>query len=179
MSPSRGRPTKMSDEDLKQILLKYATKHQGQKISPSQLEKDTGIKRHVWMRRMKSVLDQLNEPTTFLSNEENTLPLPNIKELIEKNWNNKTELIKALSHYNEMLQDLFKQAKRYTIEVEKTEQLLIKSAEKDRLMKELKTELKHYKSRYYEAAVKSTYHAFQEEEGLKNVISINKNKEKG
>jgi hypothetical protein len=27
--------------------------------------------------------------------------------------------------------------------------------------------------------VKSTYHAFQEEEGLKNVISINKNKEKG
>jgi hypothetical protein len=32
MSPSRGRPTKMSDEDLKQILLKYASKHQGQKI---------------------------------------------------------------------------------------------------------------------------------------------------
>ncbi len=179
MSPSRGRPTKISNEDLKQILLKYATKHQGQKISSSQLEKDTGIKRHVWMRRMKSVIDQLNEPTAVLSKEENTLPLPNITELIEKHWNHKTGLIKALSHYNETLQDLFEQAKRNTIEVEKTEQLLIKAAEKDRLIKELKTELKHYKNLYYEVAVKSTYHAFQEEEGLKNVISINKIKEKG
>jgi hypothetical protein len=112
-------------------------KHQGQKISPSQLEKDTGIKRHVWMRRMKSVLDQLNEPTAFLSREENTLPLPNITELIEKNWNNKTGLIQALSHYNETLQELFEQAKRYSKEVEKNEQLLTKSSEKDRLIKEL------------------------------------------
>lgn len=97
MNPSRGCPTKISDEELKQILLKYTTKHQGQKISPSQLEKDTGIKRHVWMRRMKSVLDQLNEPSAFLHKEENSLPLPNITELIEKNWNHKTGLIKALS----------------------------------------------------------------------------------
>jgi hypothetical protein len=129
-------------------------KHQGQKISPSQLEKDTGIKRHVWMRRMKSVLDQLNEPTAFLSKAEKSLPLPNITELIEKNWNHKTGLIKALSHYNETLQDLFEQAKRYSKEVEKNEQILIKSAGKDRLIKELKTELKHYKNLYYEIAVK-------------------------
>lgn len=78
-----------------------------------------------------------------------------------------------------MLQDLFEQAKSYSNEVEKNEQLLIKSAEKDRLIKELKTELKYYKNLYYEVAVKSTSHAFQEEEGLKSVISINKNKEKG
>ncbi|CAN7201127.1 hypothetical protein LJR153_000573 [Paenibacillus sp. LjRoot153] len=178
MSQNRGRPIKYSDNDLKDILVKYATKHQGRKVNPSQLEKDTGIKRHVWLRRMQSVLNELNEPIKVTGSGKNTLPMPNIVELVEKNWNNKTAMIRDLQHFQETLDSLYEQAKQYFELNQKVEHLTKEILDQQRKNKELKKESKYYKDLYYKTAVKSTYNAFQEEEGLNNVISINKNKNK-
>ncbi|MCY9659525.1 hypothetical protein P5G65_23755 [Paenibacillus chondroitinus] len=178
MSQSRGRPIKYSDSDLKEILVKYATKHQGKKINPSQLEKDTGIKRHVWLRRMQPVLDELNEPVAVTSTGTNTLPMPNVVELVEKNWNNKTALIRDLQHFQETLDSLYDQAKQYFEVNKELEDLKIEISKHEREVKELRKESKYYKDLYYKTSVKSTYNVFQEDEGLSNVISINKNKTK-
>ncbi|OUC02589.1 hypothetical protein BK784_08825 [Bacillus thuringiensis serovar medellin] len=176
---NRGRPQKYTDKDLKEVLVKVVSKNPGRKITPSYLEDFTGIKRHVWTRRMKGVIEQLNQPTHISSEGEALLPLPNIFQLVENNWENKTDLIKSLSHFNETLQYLYEQAKLY--QKEKSENKLLKREikKKDDKIRELDRELTYYKDLYFKMAVKGSYKSHRDEEGLKNVISISANKHKG
>lgn len=109
-----GRPEIYSDQQLKDILLRFAVENPGKKISPFQLEKETGIKRHVWSRRMKHIIDDLSTPVEKeFGGKDGSLPLPNIAELVELNWDNKNKLIHSLSHINELLQSMYEQALLY------------------------------------------------------------------
>ncbi|KIL39678.1 hypothetical protein SD70_18780 [Gordoniibacillus kamchatkensis] len=178
MTSIRGRPAKYTDDDLKQLLVEVASKRPGMKINPSMLEKETGVKRHVWLRRMGTVIDELNKPAVLSTNDDTRLPNPNVTELVETYWNNKSGLIKALAHYNETLDQLYEQAKLYTEILEQKNDLQAQLELKEKENKKLQAEVNYYKNLYFETAVKSTYNIFQEEEGLSNVVSINKNKDK-
>ena len=80
---SRGRPPKYTDSDLKKILVKIVSQNPGKKLTPSYLENSTGIKRHVWSRRMQETIDKLNQPIQIISRDESQLPLPNVVQLVE------------------------------------------------------------------------------------------------
>lgn len=176
---SRGRPQKYTDTDLKNILVKIVSQNPGKKLTPSYLENSTGIKRHVWSRRMQETIDKLNQPIQIISRDESQLPLPNVVQLVEHYWENKTGLIKALSHFNETLQNLYGQIRAYDKENEKYKLLKQEIQGKDDKIKELNKELNYYKDLYLKTAVKSSYKSYQDKDGLKNVISISANKYRG
>ena len=56
---------------------------------------------------MSEQIAMINEPMRLENTEtETSLPLPNVVELVETYWNNKSGLISALSHFNQMLNAL-------------------------------------------------------------------------
>ncbi|MEY9979117.1 hypothetical protein [Lysinibacillus sp. RC79] len=172
-----GAPQKYTDKQLKDILLKYISKNPGIKINPSLLERETGINRFIWSRRMSEHIAKINEPVQLeATNGEVSLPLPNVVELVETNWNNKTGLISALSHFNDMVSNLYGKARDYDLVVKQNSELSAYLSQKENLIKKLENELKLLRKQYLEVAVKSTYKVFQEEEGLEKIISITKNK---
>jgi len=172
-----GAPQKYTDKQLKDILLKYISKNPGIKINPSLLERETGISRFVWSRRMSEHIAKINEPVQLeTTNGEVSLPLPNVVELVETNWNNKAGLISALSHFNDMVSNLYRKALDYDLVVKQNSEQSAYLSQKENQIKKLENELKLLRKQYLEVAVKSTYKVFQEEEGLEKVISITKNK---
>ncbi|MGG3307114.1 hypothetical protein ABER23_06785 [Paenibacillus lautus] len=58
----KGAPLKYTDKQLKDILLKYISKNPGKKINPSILERETGVNRFIWKRRMSEQIAMVNEP---------------------------------------------------------------------------------------------------------------------
>nr|WP_275900823.1 hypothetical protein [Paenibacillus periandrae] len=158
-------------------MLKYISRNPGKKVNPSLLEKETGINRFIWTRRMSAQIAKVNEPSQQeVTAATASLPLPNVVELVETYWNNKTGLISALGHFNEMLNALYQKAKNYDSTIKQNQELSAQSSQKDDQIKKLENEIKLLRKQYLEVAVKSTYKNFQEEEGLEKIVSITKNK---
>ncbi|WP_058829800.1 MULTISPECIES: hypothetical protein [Paenibacillus] len=171
----KGAPPKYTDKYLKDILLKYVSNNPGKKINPSRLERETGINRFIWTRRMSEQITKINQPVEQKVGTENSYPLPNVVELVETHWNNKTGLINALAHFNEMLNALYQKAKDYESMLKQNQDLVVNLSSKEEKIKLLEHEIKLLRKQYLEVAVKSTYKTFQEE-GLEKIISITKNK---
>ncbi|AVV56829.1 hypothetical protein C7121_12255 [Paenibacillus glucanolyticus] len=173
----KGAPQKYTDKQLKDILLKYISKNPGKKINPSILERETGVNRFVWKRRMSEQIAMINEPMQLENTEtETSLPLPNVVELVETYWNNKSGLISALSHFNQMLNALHQKAKESDTILKQNQDLAANLSIKEKQIKMLENEIKLLRQQYLEVAVKSTYKTFQDEEALEKIISITKNK---
>lgn len=173
----KGAPQKYTDKQLKDTLLKYISRNPGTKVTPSLLERETGINRFIWTRRMSEQIAKINEPVQLQIVEgQDLLPLPNVVELVETHWNNKTGLISALGHFNEMLNALYQKAKDYDSLLKQNIDLSNDLSKKENQMKRLENEMELLKKQYLEVAVKSTYKTFQEEDGLQNIISVTKNK---
>ncbi|MGG4094473.1 hypothetical protein [Paenibacillus lautus] len=173
----KGAPLKYTDKQLKDILFKYISKNPGKKINPSILERETGVNRFIWKRRMSEQIAMVNEPVQQeIAGTETSLPLPNVVELVETYWNNKSGLISALSHFNEMLNALHQKVKESDTILKQNQDLAANLSLKEDQIKRLENEIKLLKKQYLEVAVKSTYKTYQEEEGLEKIISITKNK---
>ncbi|MEG2867898.1 MAG: hypothetical protein RR894_09130 [Terrisporobacter sp.] len=174
-SDNKGRPCKITNEELSKILLDYASRNQG-KITYLQLEKETGIKRHVWARRMKSEIDSINNKAINIdtSNFEK-IPLPNVVDIIEKYFGNKQKLIDEFLSYNDYIQSLWDKAiKLDNTELLKTELTYqIKELEKEN--KYLKDNADYYKKEYEKIVVESTYISKQDEKGIKDAIKTDNN----
>ncbi|MGC6590329.1 hypothetical protein ACPV3A_36140 [Paenibacillus sp. Dod16] len=173
----KGAPLKYTDKQLKDILFKYISKNPGKKINPSILERETGVNRFIWKRRMSEQIAMVNEPVhQEIARTETSLPLPNVVELVETYWNNKSGLISALSHFNEMLNALHQKVKESDTILKQNQDLAANLSLKEEQIKTLENEIKLLRKQYLEVAVKSTYKTFQEEEGLEKIISITRNK---
>lgn len=172
-----GRPEVYTDKQLKDILLKYTVKNTGKKINSLQLEKETGIKRHVWSRRMKQEIDDLKSPVdSELGGRDGSLPLPNVVELVETYWSNKKKLIQSLCHVNELIQSSYEQALLYHRKCTEYEDLEKEFCRKIEIIKQLEDRILYIEKKYLEVTVQSTYKSIQKEHGLINVIELkNKN----
>lgn len=178
MKVTKGRPKKYTDQELKEVLLKFSVKNKG-KINCLQLEKATGVKRHVWARRLGEEIKRLNQPLKNINISSGDVPMPNMEELVEKYGDNRSGLIKALGHLNEVIFSLYEQAKASKEKTEEISQMALKLQEKESVISQLSSEVNHYKRLYEQAYVKSTYTTLKQDENLKdNLISINKNRER-
>ncbi|QWH88408.1 hypothetical protein EXW29_09500 [Bacillus toyonensis] len=164
----RGRPQKYTDEELTKILLDYASHNPG-KINYLDLEKKTGIKRHVWSRRKRKDIERLNVPLLSENNDAPPLPLPNIEFIIERYGNDTKALSGALKHVNEVIQSLYydllqsqKKNKQYKENIEHQKQKI----------KELTYILKEYE----DIIAGSVYKNNREETQLENnILTIDSN----
>ncbi|KAB2397338.1 hypothetical protein F8171_06645 [Bacillus cereus] len=178
-----GKPKKYSLQELQQHLLNYVQKHPNKTISYIGLERETGISRNTWSRNLKYEIAKLNEPIPFTTkiDFDTGIPLPNIFDIVEKNYDNKAKLISSLTHLNACINSLYAIAKkertfesenvRFKVKIKELEQTL---REKDREIKELKQQVIHYSQAYRNICVSSTYG----EKGLKNVLEFRTGSEK-
>lgn len=127
MNNKKGRPTEYSNEELKEILSQYAIQNTG-KVTYLGLEKETGIKRHVWSRRMKKEIDRLNMRVSNINADNfEQINLPNVRDIVEKNWNNKENLIEDLLSLNNYINNLWDKAiqqEKSAIEIQKLNDLI-------------------------------------------------------
>ena len=55
-----GRPALYTKDELMDILIEYQKNHPNKKITYSDLERETDIKRHIWKYQMKDVIEARN-----------------------------------------------------------------------------------------------------------------------
>ena len=101
---------------------------------------------------------------------------PNIKELVEKNWNNKNQLIKDLLVFETVIKELYQEAsdsENYKSEKEKLA-LRIKNLEKE--LRIAKSDVEYYKQEIYKVSIKSKMNSERINNNLENVLDINPKK---
>ena len=171
-----GRPLKQTDEELRQILTKYALNNKGQ-ITYLKLEKETGIKRHVWSRRMSKEIKSLNNRELSVDGTSfEQIELPNIADTVDKHWGNKDDLVSALSEYNTYIQKLWEKVVLQERAYERERKLLNEIEDLKKENKFLKENRDFYKNKYEKSIVENTYYSKRVEKNTENIIDINKNK---
>ncbi|MEW5552189.1 hypothetical protein ABGT22_19995 [Peribacillus frigoritolerans] len=113
VNPKRGKPQKWSDEDLKQFALEIKYKQPNRKLTSLLLEKETGIGRNTWSRRMKEFIDQLNSPVHIPKlDESGIITIPSVEELFLKYGTNTIELKNEIAKLLNIISDLYTDAKQ-------------------------------------------------------------------
>ncbi len=172
-----GSPPKYSDELLLAKLDEFLLKNPIEALNPSSLSKSTGIPRHVWMRRMGKQIDNLKGPTPkFFGDLKEDVIFPNIRELVEKNWNNKNQLIKDLSVFETVIKDLYQQACESMKYKNEKEKLTSKVKKLEEELKIAKSDVEYYKQELYKVSVKSKMTSERLNDNLENVLEINPKK---
>lgn len=172
-----GSPPKYSDELLLAKLDEFLLKNPIEALNPSSLSKFTGIPRHVWMRRMGKQIDNLKEPTPkFFGDLKEEVIFPNIRELVEKNWNNKNQLIKDLSVFETVIKDLYQQASDSMKYKNEKEKLASKVKKLEEELKIAKSDVEYYKQELYKVSVRSKMTSERLNDNLENVLEINPKK---
>lgn len=184
----RGKPQEWTDEQLKDMALEIKYKNQGKKLTPSLLQKETGVGRNTWSRRMKVFIEELNRPVlpTINLHDNNEITLPSIDLIFRKYGNDQQALKNELINIELLIYDLYNELRDYKL---KDEQYKKSSDEVQSLKNEINKQKKradHYEQLYNTVTVSSVYPHLQNEKGTKlyelgikdNLIDFNNQKEK-
>lgn len=172
----RGRPNKYSDKELKTILYKFSKEYDGP-LNYSVLEKKTGIPRHVWMRRMKATIDNLNNSIVASNTQAvESLSLPDISKVIEEYKSQPDLLSEKLYHWNEVIHSLQEKIQKQEKELSKIDSLQEKIILQEKQLNQQRKTINHYES----IILDSSNPLYRRENNLQhNIVSIDsKNKEK-
>ncbi|MEO2205029.1 hypothetical protein ABGV42_14945 [Paenibacillus pabuli] len=174
MKNNKGRPKTIEDQKLKEMALQIKTKHKGQKLSFLMLEKETGISRNTWKRRIADYIQELNAPI-MQSYEQSDLDIyfPDIEELL--NNNSKEKIVQELHAIIETLHSVYlenKELKRKAKDLNKLET----TVQKQKLqIDKLKHQVLHYENLYKTLVVSSAFPHLREEKGMQsNLLDFNK-----
>jgi vacuolar-type H+-ATPase subunit I/STV1 len=173
-----GKPKQYTLAHLEGLLLKYIEDNPLKTITFIELQRQTGVGRNTWARNMKEKIEALNRPLTINgAGNEQSLPLPNMAELVKSNYGNQQKLIQALQKVNSTIQKLYVQAKsvpqlEQEIEDLKNQLLGLNSeSKKDKeTIKLLQEQVKHFSQAYRDIAVTSSY----PDSDLKNILEFKK-----
>ena len=109
-----GKPRTYTIDQLDAMLLQFVQQNPNTQVSYMSLQKATGVGRNTWARNMKEKIDKINQPSPIIDHLQATdsLPLPNIAELVHTLYPNKDKLIEALYQVNRSLHKFYEQAKK-------------------------------------------------------------------
>lgn len=176
MKNNKGRPKTVEDQKLKEMALQIKTKCKGQKLSFLMLEKETGISRNTWKRRISDYIQALNTPL-IQSTEEVDLDIyfPDIEELFNNKNNSKEKIVQELHAIIESLRSLYlenKELKRNAKNISKLETTI----QKQKLqLDKLKHQVLHYESLYKTLVVSSAFPHLREEQSIQsNLLDFKK-----
>ncbi|BDH61472.1 hypothetical protein MTP04_16020 [Lysinibacillus sp. PLM2] len=130
-----------SDSELKKILLEYSNKNTGV-IKYLGLEKETGISRKTWKRRMEETINNLNRKVITSHNNVGSgeIPYPNFDLIIDRFLNDEKGLREALYHIQEV----------FIKNIEENNKLSDQVMKKDKRIDELTHEIEKLKRNLYE-----------------------------
>lgn len=163
----RGRPSEWTNEELRQKALNTKYQHHGKRLTPSLLEKETGVGRNTWSRRMKNFINELNNPILpEISHQDlNDSLLPSIDLIFQKHKVEHNNLKNELLDLEILLYDMYKELKEFKGKEEKFNQSI---TENELLREELivqKKRAKHYEVLYNNIVLSSMYPHLQDKEG--------------
>lgn len=165
----RGKPQQWSDEDLKNIALEVKYKQPNRKLTSLLLEKETGIGRNTWSRRMKEFINHLNSPVHIPKlDESGIITIPSVEELFLKYGANTTELKNEIAKLLNIISDLYTDAKKLaTLEVSISKMQLEIQQLKEQLSK-VTIQRTHYETLYNQIVAESYFpHLYGQSEKLK------------
>ena len=174
----RGKPREWSDSELKELATKVKYKLHGKRLTPSILERETGIGRNTWSRRMSDFIEELNTPVVRSISLEgnNNIHLPNIDQIFEKHGSNNQALKNDLLQLELIVFDLYDELKKYKSKLEEFAKSKKEINEiKDELSKQ-KQRAEHYEQLYNSIMVSSVFpHLYNEKRSKINEVGINDN----
>src|SRR5699024_3225002 len=164
-------PKDYNEDYLKDLLSKYRKKYQG-KISFSALEKETGISRKTWKRRLGNVIEELNQIVTVHHSKlsDVQLPLPNIDFIVDKFSNDPRGLHESLSHLNEVILKIYEEniiLKETIDKMKKQEEKLNKKIES---AKKTNSKLSNEVSSYEKIMIERMNPSIRKRKGIKDKL---------
>lgn len=181
---NNGRPLTWSNEELIEKLLSVRSKYPNIKLTKSLLEKETGIGRNTWQRRMNEEIEKINilNYSNNYSNINNNTKLPDIDTIYKLTNNNPNELVNELLKFESIIVDQHREIERLKelekkiVHLKSNYEIILEKLEK------YKVQASFYKSAYSSLMVSSTYsylqdidHSIIKEHGIKeSLITLNK-----
>lgn len=172
----RGPKVKISDEQMKELALEIKKKSKQQQLTYLMLEKETGIGRNTWKRRLADFIQELNKPILrdFGYTDSDEIYFPNIESIFEAYGSNKQRIINELHHFELLFQELYEERNNLKEKLSKLESFKDKIVEYTKAISSLQQEVKHYKSLYEKIMVSSVEPHLRDELGLKdNLLDFN------
>lgn len=171
---SRGRPREISDTELKNIALEIKNKFRGQRITYKFLERETGIGRQTWKRRIEDYIYEINKPI-FINSDASleNVYFPNIEQMFEKHKNDKRSLINELYDFEEMYRQLHQEVMSLRKKVELFQSLQQQVKNQELELDQVKINAANYEKLYKEAILNSGFSHLREQKGIKkNLIQF-------
>lgn len=165
----RGKPQQWSDEDLKNIALEVKYKQPNRKLTPLLLEKETGIGRNTWSRRMKEFINHLNSPVHIPKlDESGIITIPSVEELFLKYGANTTELKNEIAKLLNIISDLYTDAKKLVTLEEATQQMKSEIEQLKEQLSKVTVQKTHYETLYSQIVAESYFpHLYGQSDKLK------------
>jgi hypothetical protein len=174
-----GRPKTWSDDYLKEKLLDFKKKVGNKKFTYTDLEKEYGIKRHIWRDRaeVKALFVKYNEVDIGLDGLDilkyDIELLPNLDEIINETSASRRQ--KAISQYSDFVNGLYNRCVEYHKYKKQSEEMATEKLTLIEEKKALEKERDFYKNEYFKLTVQSQNVVLREKKGIKdNVIDFNK-----
>ncbi|MBJ8007069.1 hypothetical protein [Bacillus cereus] len=165
----RGKPQQWSDEDLKQIALEVKYKQPNQKLTSLLLEKETGIGRNTWSRRMKEFINHLNSPVHIPKlDESGIITIPSVEELFLKYGANTIELKNEIAKILNIISDLYTDAKKLATFEESIQKMQLEMRQLKEQLSKVTVQRNHYETLYNQIVAESYFpHLYGHSEKLK------------
>ncbi|WP_318617636.1 hypothetical protein [Sporosarcina sp. YIM B06819] len=177
----RGPKVKVSDEQMKELALQIKNKSKQQQLTYLMLEKESGIGRNTWKRRLEDFIQELNQPIlrNFGYTDSDEIYFPNIESIFEAYGSNKQRIINELHHFELLFQELYEERNVLKEKLNRLESFKDKMEEYTKAVADLQQEVKHYKTLYEQIMVSSVEPHLRDELGIKdNLLDLNTHLEK-
>ncbi|WP_242302724.1 hypothetical protein [Bacillus cereus group sp. BfR-BA-01361] len=169
INTKRGKPQQWSDENLKNIALEIKYKHPNRKLTSLLLEKETGIGRNTWSRRMKEFINHLNSPVHIPKlDESGIITIPSVEELFLKYGDNTIELKNEITKLLNIISDLYTDAKKLVTLEEATQKMKSEIEQLKEQLSKVTVQKTHYETLYNQIIAESYFpHLYGQSEKLK------------
>ncbi|OMF77879.1 hypothetical protein [Paenibacillus peoriae] len=169
---SRGKPKQYTDEQLKQIALDVKYQLGGAKLTFSVLEKQTGISRNTFQRRINSYITELNTPIVreLEISDKDAVYFPNFEKIYEAFRLDPKRMLSEMRSLEITFYEVFEKLTEANKRIEKVEtyKAQIETLQAD--LKKYKDQAHFYKNLYETTVVNSLYADKRKEMGLEKSI---------
>lgn len=155
----RGPKEEYTNDELKLLALDIKLKYKSSKITPTLLQRETGIGRNTWSRRISEYLDELNRPiiSHISLNPEEEISLPNIGFVLEKYKDDYNALVYELISFEQIFIDTYKELAILKDKEKKFNEVITKNEELASELSKQKHRANHFETLYNELAVSSSF----------------------
>lgn len=177
----KGRPSNYTDEQLKEMALDIKKKYKGRKLTYLLLEKETGIGRNTWSRRIPETIEELNNPVprSIGISERDDVYFPNIEQIFDLYKNDKNKIISELYFIETAFYELYNTVKNLKEELNRRKDHSGELKMKNDEIRLLQAQVKHYEQLYNQQMVSSAFSHLQSQNQVKdNLLQFDKNNRK-